>query len=164
MNAEQTTFFDEIKAPREFEVRLSPEHEYDQKLIIALSDVLIEFMQRTGKSLTDISKGTGVAISTLSDWAYGKSKKNGSAYFQNYIRLDWRIFQVMRFIGGNLEQVVLGIGEIPNTRSELLKQFEALEAIDFAKNILKKYAHVLNELEFKKAQRLGIVEKKEIKS
>ena len=163
MNAEQITFFDEIKAPQEFEIKLSAEDEYDQKLIIAISDALIEFMHRTKKNLTDISRGTGVAISTLSDWAYGKTKKDGSNYFQNYIRLDWRLFKVMRVIGGSVEQIVLGIGDIPDARSEILKQFETLEAIDFSKHILQKYAHMLNELEFKKAQRLSLI-RKEIKS
>lgn len=141
----------------EFEIVLTPREEYDRKLMIAISDVLIEFMQKTGKSLTDISKGTKVSISTLADWINGKPTESGSREFQSSIRLDWRIFAVMRFVGCSLETLVMGIGEIPDERSELLKQFEVLEVIDFAKYLAAKQLKFMTEPEIKKAQKLGLI-------
>ena len=152
----QNSFFKPEELPQDYV--LSPEDIQDRKLIMAISDVLNEFMEITGSTLTDISRATGVALSTIADWVNGK-REGDLRSFQSSIRLDWRIFAVMAFIGCDLQTLVYGIGDLPEGKSELFKKYLNQMENDFYRRFFRTRRGQMNEKEHEEAEKLGIIKK-----
>ena len=89
---DQPCFFSGKEFEPDTELKQTKEEIWQFKLTFKISELIRDFMNERGLTLTDLSKMTTIPISTLSDWTYGKVDEFGNRKFQSSIRLDWRIF------------------------------------------------------------------------